>query len=633
MWVRTSILTIILCMLSACAGRQPQLAGQPGPAPEQILSVLPGIASEQPRAAMIAGAQPADANNLLARSASAGPVGSSMMLNSSAEVSSWALWGWYGLNSTVFPERIRISLSTPEEDCHVLLADFAMKRWRTLGPLQGSVIEISPAEHCDRVLGRDGVFYVAILASDGSRPVISGISIVTGNDIEMPAPVLWCTASQGSQPDRINLAWEASPLSSAWTLRRVRLADPEDLTELAVECCSYVDEDVIPGELYSYSVVCANLHGSAASGPPVLGHAGQLSGARLSGSLHYDSSHPAAGIPLQLGNGLLISSSGSDGSFSFAGLSPGLWTLWRCDSQPRVQLGQFVVSSADVSTGAITLARGGTPQLGWHWIYPPQNLHVSASTDDSVTLKWQEAERATRYEVLRGRFTDPYWAELQAVTELNSIALTNQGNGQYYYWVRSREELDGFTRISAVGQACGHLFPDKGLLPDTIYAIPDRTSVAAGEIVTFTVMVHETAHPLNFVNSVRVTFEEGNQYVSGSFNPGSVGGGVDKADGIWQYVDPADGFLPLDSEVLGQQDPVNGRSAIDFNVTPLGGSEIELATGALFNFRLRIHTDVTLSFQTSNELLRTYYSDGSQQHENVWTHDDNMGMPVVRVVN
>ena len=632
MWVRASILILLICILSACSTTRACNPVEMQPDHGQVLERFPGTEAGLPRSAMIAGALPADAGNLLARSASAGPVNGGIMLNSDADTSSWVIWGWYGLSSTVFPERIKLSLQAQDEPVHILLADFALKRWRTYGPVEGAEIELAPQDFCDRVIGRDGLFYVAVLASGGSQPIVNGVELSTSNIIEMPAPALWTTASQGGYPSEIHVDWEPTPLSSGWTMRR------EDCgrgtySEIPVECCSYIDQDVEPGRIYRYSVVNNNLHGEASSGPPALGYAGTISGARLTGLLQYDDDHPAAGISLQLGNGMLVGSTDWQGRFRFSGVSPGLWTLWLLADGQRRKLGQYAFSGADVDAGEILLSRDGTPQLGWHWIYPPQNLYVSSATDDSVTLKWDSAERATTYEVYRGRFTDPYWAELQASTELTSIALLDQGNGQYYYWVRSREELPGFMRVSAVGRACGHLFPDKGLLPDTIYAVPDRTQVLAGEEVTFTVKAHKTAHPLNFVNSVRVTFEEGNDFVAGSFNPGSVGGSSDTVDGLWKLVAPTDGFLPVDSEVLGQQDPINGRCVIDFNVTPLGGSEVLNATGELFNFRLRVYTDVTMSFQTSNDLLRTYYSDGTQMHENVWTHDDNMGMPVVRVID
>jgi hypothetical protein len=637
MYGRACLVLICLCGIAACSAGQPALdavsyvpAELPGAA--QVQTELPQPNELSSRTAMIAGNLPADCDNVLVHHPSAAPLKDRVSLHSTTSQTSWAAWGWYGLSASVFPERIAVSMLSEEEPYYVMLADFAMQRWRSYGPCKGGDLQLDPGEFCDQVLGRDGTFYVVILAADGSRPSVSGVQLLTSNVLEQPARIGWTTASYGSLSGSIQVDWEAVGNAGEWTLLRSRVDDPADLVQIPVNCCSHLDSTVQPGVAYHYRVQAANLQGIAPPGPRALGMAGPVTGLSLSGILEYDESHPAAGVELQLGNGSLISSTNADGHFRFDGLSAGLWTLWRVDSQPRSKLGQYQINDIECDTGNIALSTAGTVPLDWYWIYPPQNLTVGNTTPDSITLRWDPAQYATVYEVYRGRFGDPYWAELQDVTELTSIALLEQGSGIYYYWIRSREEREGFSRVSAVGRPVGHSFSDKGLLPDTIYAIPDRTEVQAGEIVTYTVLVHQTASPLNFINSVRVTFEDGNIYVPGSFNPGSVGGSANKADGIWSLVDPKDGFLQIDAKLLSQGLADHGRVTLDFNVTPLKGRQISNATGALFNFQLIANTDINLSFQTANGLLRTYYSDGTQQHEHTWKYDDNMGQPVVRVL-
>lgn len=636
MFGRAFPILICLCGCIACSAIP---AGPPAlpesaapPAAAQVQSELPQFSELNNRSAMIAGAESASSDNVLVHHPSAAPLKDRVSLHSTASQTSWAAWGWYGLSASVYPERIEVSMLSEDQPYYVMLADFAMRRWRSYGPCKGGNLLLSPAEFCDQVLGRDGTFYVVILAADGSRPAVSGVHLETSNVMEQPGRVGWTTASYGSLPGAIQIDWEAVGNAGEWTLLRSPVDDPASVVEIPAICCSHLDTSVQPGVAYHYRVQAANMQGSARPGPRVLGLAGSAEGLSLSGRLEYDQSHPAAGMELQLGNGSLISSTDADGGFRFRGLSPGLWTLWRIDSQPRVKLGQFQVNELDCIAGSIKLSTEGTVPLDWYWIYPPSELQVGNTTPDSITLNWEPAQYATGYEVYRGRFGDPFWAELQDVTELTSIALFEQGSGLYYFWIRSIEERDGFSRVSAVSSPVGHNFSDKGLLPDTIYAVPDRTEVHAGEIVTYTVMVHQTASPLNFINSVRVTFEDGNVYVPGSFNPGSVGGSANKADGIWSLVDPKDGFLQVDAKLLSQGLADHGRVTLDFNVTPLKGRQINQATGALFNFQLIANTDINLSFQTANGLLRTYYSDGTQQHEHTWLYDDNMGQPAVSVL-
>jgi hypothetical protein len=129
---------------------------------------------------------------------------------------------------------------------------------------------------------------------------------------------------------------------------------------------------------------------------------------------------------------------------------------------------------------------------------------------------------------------------------------------------------------------------------------------------------------------VRVTVDatSGFDYVNNSFNIGDLNGAADDVDGIWAAMAGlTDGsFLLAPDSFYDIQDAGAGLSALDFNITPLGGSDIVNASGALFNFQATFTTPGTyvLGFQELNIVDRTYYNDGAQAVNYLWGDVSNV---------
>jgi len=164
---------------------------------------------------------------------------------------------------------------------------------------------------------------------------------------------------------------------------------------------------------------------------------------------------------------------------------------------------------------------------------------------------------------------------------------------------------------------------------DALYAIPEKYTAYEGEPVRITVITHEAANPFQYLNGTRVTYELGNTYVPHSFNVGAPGGDQSDADGVWTDVSPTSFLTPPDF-LMESKDIGGGLAASDFNITPIGGSDVLNATGSLLNFELVCNSDVHLSFQAFDAIKRTYYSD-SMSSEYDWGDITNTGVPPIIV--
>jgi hypothetical protein len=188
----------------------------------------------------------------------------------------------------------------------------------------------------------------------------------------------------------------------------------------------------------------------------------------------------------------------------------------------------------------------------------------------------------------------------------------------------------GGTATSTVTVVCDP-FP---LVANTLYAIPDKNTVAVGEPVLITVYTGELPNPFQYATGVRVTFPTtaGGDYVDDSFNVGVPGGDADHPDGVWGNMDLVDGdfLLATDSFYKVTTDLQDGDpliQALDFNVTPLDGNDLSGAdtVGALLNFQMNFANagTVPLRFQQFFTVNRTYYQDGTQSVDYFWSDITN----------
>jgi hypothetical protein len=160
---------------------------------------------------------------------------------------------------------------------------------------------------------------------------------------------------------------------------------------------------------------------------------------------------------------------------------------------------------------------------------------------------------------------------------------------------------------------------------DTLYAIPQETSVNTGDPVTVLVATGATGSGFQFMTGVGLVMPDDGSYVSNSFNVGAPGGAKDDADGAWAPITSNGGFL-LGPDGLIQAGPnpdatlAAGTQRFDFNITPLGGSDVASAEGILFNaqFSFSAAGSKTFTFQQFNGVNRTYYSDVANGVDTFW---------------
>ena len=199
--------------------------------------------------------------------------------------------------------------------------------------------------------------------------------------------------------------------------------------------------------------------------------------------------------------------------------------------------------------------------------------------------------------------------------------------GTYFPLLRITDEInltDEQDTVIVVG--------DGGTNPpaDSILAIPLDPTVASGSPAVFTIYTYRAANPFQYLNGARLVMPTTVTYVADSLNVGIPGGTNAAIDGIWTQVNPEFGMLlPLESFII-PEDLGGGLHCYDISVTPLGGTDISPATGAIFNIALATPADLSLTFEVENEVKRTYYSD-STTDEFMWANATNAGMPGVDV--
>jgi hypothetical protein len=152
--------------------------------------------------------------------------------------------------------------------------------------------------------------------------------------------------------------------------------------------------------------------------------------------------------------------------------------------------------------------------------------------------------------------------------------------------------------------------------------------------VTVVVATGVPANPFQYLTGCRLCAptESNMDYVAGTFNVGAPGGAVTGIDGFWTAMNPT-GTPPFlnPSDFLARSDTGDGRWGIDVNVTPVGGSEVTNASGALFNIGVSFGAAGTwpLTFQQTETVNRTYYQDANQTPDYFWSDisNDHPGIP------
>jgi len=170
-------------------------------------------------------------------------------------------------------------------------------------------------------------------------------------------------------------------------------------------------------------------------------------------------------------------------------------------------------------------------------------------------------------------------------------------------------------------------------IPDgALAAVPAMTAATTADVVTVVVISGAFSNPFQYMNGAGVTVNSGAAFEDGTLNVGVPGGGQMDVDGVWTSVSP-DSFLLPNDFMIQENDIGGGMVRIDFNVTPIGGSETSNG-GALFNFGLNFGSAGTydLGFQEFQDVKRTYYSDGASTEYN-WDDISNNYTGVPNSIN
>ncbi|MCB1216132.1 hypothetical protein KDL44_01985 [bacterium] len=161
------------------------------------------------------------------------------------------------------------------------------------------------------------------------------------------------------------------------------------------------------------------------------------------------------------------------------------------------------------------------------------------------------------------------------------------------------------------------------LADDTLYAIATSSSTSAGNNVRIVIATGDTANSFQYLNGCGVVCENGASYAATSFDVGTPDdtpdvGSANPIDGVWGDMGATSFLLAPDNFITGT-DLGDGTSRTDFNVTPLGGSDIT-ANGLLFNFEYTFASagTYTLGFEAVNVVSRTYYQDSSAATDFFW---------------
>lgn len=161
------------------------------------------------------------------------------------------------------------------------------------------------------------------------------------------------------------------------------------------------------------------------------------------------------------------------------------------------------------------------------------------------------------------------------------------------------------------------------LADDTLYAIATSSSTSAGGNVRVVIATGDTANNFQYLNGCGVVCENGASYASTTFDVGNPDdtpdvGSANPIDGVWADMGATSFLLAPDNFITGT-DLGDGTSRTDFNVTPLGGSDIT-ANGLLFNFEYTFASagTYTLGFEAVNVVSRTYYQDSSAATDFFW---------------
>ncbi len=129
--------------------------------------------------------------------------------------------------------------------------------------------------------------------------------------------------------------------------------------------------------------------------------------------------------------------------------------------------------------------------------------------------------------------------------------------------------------------------------PDSISIVPALTARRPGQVVNVTVYANHTAEAFNSLELMTLHIRGAGEVVAGSINPGVQGGADDEADGIWQLLGPD--ALTVDANVYGMGFQFGKYfQNLDVGISSQSSLNLSHASGALFNFDLRIYEPVVV---------------------------------------
>ncbi|MEZ5338424.1 MAG: hypothetical protein R3F46_09165 [bacterium] len=292
------------------------------------------------------------------------------------------------------------------------------------------------------------------------------------------------------------------------------------------------------------------------------------------------------------------------------------------------------ISSPNQFTATVTMTTGDGRQASDSVTFSLGPVHTSLPSIDSLTVSGG---------IVTVSATDPDGDSLtfQAFLDSGNIDIEgpfNETSTSAQWKLSPRDVLTGGNWTITVtaddgngGTASDSLsggFDAFPLANDTLYAIATSSSTSTGSTVRIAVATGDTANNFQYLNGCGVVCENGASYAATTFDVGSPDdtpdvGSANPIDGVWGDMGATSFLLAPDNFITGT-DLGNGTSRTDFNVTPLGGTDIT-ANGLLFSFEYTFASAGTyhLGFEAVNIVSRTYYQDSTAATDFFWSDISN----------
>jgi hypothetical protein len=128
---------------------------------------------------------------------------------------------------------------------------------------------------------------------------------------------------------------------------------------------------------------------------------------------------------------------------------------------------------------------------------------------------------------------------------------------------------------------------------NSVFFLPALTERRPGQTLNVTVYANDTLFPFHELDRLTLHISGAAEIVPGSINAGYQGGASEDPDGVWSLMGPAPLQLDYTIHPLTEHSDGYGQD-FEISIEPQGSLNLTRATGALFNFDLRIYENCSV---------------------------------------